>query len=182
MLLEFLDRIRCGAILLDREGPAIRLNEAAYRILRESSGIPFHPQDFAQARQSLERLLGCEIGRLGEESFFVIRRNDEPWPTVVRVLPPAEADAGVIVIVLLDLNLPLQLDAVSVQKAFGLTAAESNLAVEIAHGSTLTEISRSQGISVNTARGHLNSAFSKTHTGRQAELSALLARFSLVSS
>jgi DNA-binding CsgD family transcriptional regulator len=182
MLLDFLERIRCGGILLDTQGPAVRLNEAAYRILRESSGIRFHRQDFALARQSLERVLDCEVGRLGEEELFVIRHNDEPWPVVVRVLPPAEPDAGVVVVVLLDFNLPLRLDAVSVQKAFGLTAAESHLAVEIAHGSTLTEISRSQGISVNTARGHLNSTFSKTRARRQAELSALLVRFSLVSS
>jgi DNA-binding CsgD family transcriptional regulator len=181
MLLDFLDYICCGGILVDAEGPAISLNEAAYRILSESSGIPFHPRDLAQAQQSLERMLGREVRQLREEQFFAVRRNDERWPIVVRVFPPRELDASVILVVLLDLNIPPQLDAVAVQKAFGLTAAESNLAVEIARGHTLTEISRSQGISLNTARGHLTAVFSKAHTRRQAELSALLARFSLVS-
>jgi DNA-binding CsgD family transcriptional regulator len=181
MLLDFLDHICCGGILVDAEGPAIRLNEAAHRILSESSGIPFDPQDSAQVRLSLERMLGGEVWRVREEQFFVVRRNDEPWPIVVRVFPPRKLDAHVIV-VLLDLKIPTRLDAASVQKAFGLTAAESNLAIEIARGRTLTEISRSQGISLNTVRGHLTAAFSKTHTRRQAELAALLARFSLVSS
>jgi DNA-binding CsgD family transcriptional regulator len=182
MLLDFLDHICCGGLLVDAEGPAISLNEAAYRILSESSAIPFHPQDSAQVRQSLERMLGCEIRRLREEHFFVVRRKDERWPIVVRVFPPRALDASVVVVVLLDLNIPPQLDAGSVQKAFGLTAAEANLAIEIARGRTLTEISRSQGISVNTVRGHLTAVLSKTHTRRQAELSALLARFSLISS
>jgi DNA-binding CsgD family transcriptional regulator len=182
MLLEFLDRIGCGGILIDAESGAVSLNRAARQILREIGGVGFHPEDAAQARQVLERMLDCEIRRLHEERLFVVRHSDGRWPTVIRALPPAKSDANVITVLLLDLNVPLRLDAPSIQKAFGLTAAEANLAIEIGQGSTLLEISRSQGVSLHTVRGHLTAIFSKTHTRRQAELMALLARFSLVSS
>lgn len=182
MLLEFLDRIGCGGMLIDAEGATIGLNRAAHRILREIGGVGFQPDDTGQARQILERMLDCEMRGLREERLFITRHNEERWPIVVRALPPADSDASVTTVILLDLNLPLQLDASSIQKAFGLTAAESNLAIEIGRGSTLTEISRSQGVSLHTVRGHLASTFSKTHTRRQGELMALLARFSLVSS
>jgi DNA-binding CsgD family transcriptional regulator len=182
MFLHFLDRISCGGILIDAEGLAVRLNRAAYRILREHNGLPFRPQDGAQALQGLDRMLDCEVRGLREEELFIIRQKHERWPIVVRVLPPAEPDASMIAVILLDLNLPPRLDARSVQKAFGLTAAESNLAIEIARGSTVSEISRSQEVSLNTVRAHLTSTFSKTHTRRQAELSAILVRLSVISS
>jgi DNA-binding CsgD family transcriptional regulator len=181
MFLDFLERISCGGILIDPADLSISLNATARRILQETSGIRFGEGDAVQARQSLERVLDCDIRRLRQEKSFVIRRGDDRWPIVVSVMDRGESDAGAIAVILLDLNVSARLDPASVQKAFGLTAAESVLAIEIARGSALTEISRAQGVSMNTLRGHLTSAFAKTHTRRQAELTALLARFSLIS-
>jgi DNA-binding CsgD family transcriptional regulator len=182
MFLDFLEGIGCGGLLIDAASFAVSLNSTAHRILQANSGLRFHREDAAQARQSLELMLDCDVRRLREERSFVVQRKDERWPIMVSIAAPREARAGAIAVVMLDLNLQSPLDALSVQKAFGLTAAESALAIGIARGATLTEISRSQGVSMNTVRGHLTSTFAKTHTRRQAELSALLARFSLISS
>ena len=181
MLLDFLESIRCGGILLDSAGATIELNATAHRILQENAGVRFQAGDAAQARQSLELMVNRDMRQMREERPFVVRRNDQKWPIIVSVLEPGTSEPRTKAVILLDLNLRSDLDGVAIQKAFGLTAAESNLAVGLARGSTLTEIARAQGVSMNTVRGHLAATFSKTNTRRQAELSALLARFSLIS-
>lgn len=194
MFLTFLENIGCGGVLIDTAGLTIDLNATAHRILQESSGSRFPIEDRTQIRQSLERLLGCDVRRLREERL-VVPTNGERWPIIAAVMRPRVTSTNekntkksdisdknkIIAVVLLDLNVQSPLDAGMLQKAFGLTTAESNLAMGIAQGATLNEIARSQGVSMHTVRGHLASAFAKTHTRRQAELSALLARLSLIS-
>jgi DNA-binding CsgD family transcriptional regulator len=63
---------------------------------------------------------------------------------------------------------------------FGLTKAELKLASAIASGFTPTDLAREWRISRATVRSQLASIFAKTHTHRQAELVALLARVSLL--
>jgi DNA-binding CsgD family transcriptional regulator len=63
---------------------------------------------------------------------------------------------------------------------FGLTAAETRLAASIAQGTAPTDLARQLQISRTTVRSQLASIFAKTHTRRQAELVALLARASIL--
>lgn len=64
----------------------------------------------------------------------------------------------------------------SLQGAFGLTAAESRLAMRLRSGESLSEIADASGVSRQTVRQHLKSIFLKTGTNRQAELVLLLSR------
>ena len=57
---------------------------------------------------------------------------------------------------------------------FGLTFAESHLAVRLAEGRTIAEAAKIAGVSMATARTHLRNIFSKTATSRQSELALLL--------
>ncbi len=57
---------------------------------------------------------------------------------------------------------------------FGLTSAEARLTLQILRTKTLTEASRSLGISRNTAKTQLSSIFLKTETQSQPELLRLL--------
>ena len=57
---------------------------------------------------------------------------------------------------------------------FGLTPAESNLAILLARGLSLAEASDTQHISQHTARAQLKSIFAKTGASRQAELVRLV--------
>ena len=57
---------------------------------------------------------------------------------------------------------------------FGLTPAEAGLVLAVASAHSLEEAARHAGISLNTAKTQLQSAFEKTGTGRQAELVKLI--------
>jgi DNA-binding CsgD family transcriptional regulator len=60
------------------------------------------------------------------------------------------------------------------QRRFGLTGAESRLALKIADGSSLSEAAERFHVSINTVGTQLQHIFEKTDTRRQAELLRLL--------
>jgi DNA-binding CsgD family transcriptional regulator len=66
--------------------------------------------------------------------------------------------------------------AETLRTRFGLTPAETRLALALANGMGLRDAAERNGVRLSTARVQLKSIFSKTETHRQAELVALLAR------
>jgi DNA-binding CsgD family transcriptional regulator len=66
--------------------------------------------------------------------------------------------------------------AEALRNQFGLTPAETRLALALADGIGLREAAERNGVQLSTARVQLKSIFGKTETHRQAELVALLAR------
>ncbi|WP_169803544.1 helix-turn-helix transcriptional regulator [Sphingomonas adhaesiva] len=68
-------------------------------------------------------------------------------------------------------------DARLIQALFDLTPTEATVARAIASGSTLEDIARTSGKSIETVRSHLKRVYSKTATGRQNELAVLLRGF-----
>jgi DNA-binding CsgD family transcriptional regulator len=66
----------------------------------------------------------------------------------------------------------------TLRQAFGLTAAESQLALALLAGETLAEYASRRGVAAPTVRTQLASVFAKTGTTRQATLVRLLASLS----
>jgi len=64
----------------------------------------------------------------------------------------------------------------TLRQLFGLTPTEARLVASLSEGLSLKEIAERSFQSYQTVRTHLKSIFSKTETGRQAELVALVAR------
>src|SRR5262249_56959059 len=62
------------------------------------------------------------------------------------------------------------------REAFGLTPAESRIAIGFARGRDLQEIADEQNVSIGTVRKHFKAVLAKTNTNRQAELAILLSR------
>ena len=58
----------------------------------------------------------------------------------------------------------------TIRKLFELTHKEAQLALCLANGRSLQEAAGDLGITLNTARAHLRSTFSKTGIDRQARL------------
>jgi DNA-binding CsgD family transcriptional regulator len=85
-------------------------------------------------------------------------------------------------IILLDLDAHPEPTPQALRCLFGFTAAETQLAVELARGHNLLDIARSRRLSRTTIRSHLASLFVKTQTRRQAELVALLGRVAVLPS
>jgi DNA-binding CsgD family transcriptional regulator len=111
---------------------------------------------------------------------IVVRRIDKR-PVVIRVLPIDGAARSPflgarVLLLLTDLERKPRTNAQMLAAAFGLSPAETRLAVHIAAGLSPEMAAEEIGIAVNTARNQLKSILAKTDTHRQGELVALLAR------
>jgi len=67
-------------------------------------------------------------------------------------------------------------DAAILASSYGLTPAETRIAVALAEGRQLARIATSFNVSRTTVAFHMRNIFQKTRTSRQAELVALLLR------
>ncbi|MCB1685572.1 MAG: alpha/beta fold hydrolase [Pseudomonadales bacterium] len=67
-----------------------------------------------------------------------------------------------------------------VQASFGLTDAEAQVTLSIARGLTLKQTASELGISVNTARNHLQATFAKSGINRQGDLVLVITQLSVI--
>lgn len=63
---------------------------------------------------------------------------------------------------------------------FGLTLAESRVAICLHNGLSVNDAAEQSGVRTSTVRDQLSSIFSKTRTSRQSELVSILSRLELV--
>jgi DNA-binding CsgD family transcriptional regulator len=75
-----------------------------------------------------------------------------------------------------DVEQPSRVSPGLLAQVFGLTSTEAKLAIELASGRSLCDVSAHLGISEGHARQRLKTIFCKTSTSRQGELIALLAK------
>ena len=183
-LLSALDRMGCGGVILDASGDVLDLNPVAEYFLRATSRLPSdQPLPPEAARSALKALLRAGDTRFTVEGdTWVVVERQEQRPLVLHSLPLSNGtDPGPhTMVILIDLTQTPQPSSATLQKIFGLTAAEARLAVLIARGETLDQVAQACKVSMATARTQLSGVFQKTRTHRQAELVALLARVSIL--
>jgi DNA-binding CsgD family transcriptional regulator len=182
-LLDALDRMRCGGVLLDTSGEAVEANESAIQILKEELGSSFGDDpDLHSIRTALKRLLRRSNTRftMDADTWVTIPRDSKRDLVLHAVSVEDDWSDCHTALIMVDLSAPLEPQPDVLQKLFGLTAAEARLAIQITRGETAADIARVTGVSIATIRSQLASVFSKTQTGRQAELVALLARVAIL--
>ncbi|MGO4741706.1 helix-turn-helix transcriptional regulator [Bosea sp. 2KB_26] len=81
---------------------------------------------------------------------------------------------------LLDLDAHLEPSPFMLRRMFGLTMAETRLALKMARGEVPLDVARSSHLSRSTVRSQLSALFAKTQTKRQAELVTLLTRIAVL--
>jgi DNA-binding CsgD family transcriptional regulator len=178
-LLGTLERIGCGGIIRDRLGRVTDLNYAALRALeREMGAIDLASRHLVS--RAVQRLLKRVPARVpADGSSWVTLRRESGRPLAMyqlRVGHPPEST----ILILVDIDTSLQPRPRTLERMFGLTGAEMNLATAIATGSAPADLARQRHVSQATVRSQLAKVFAKTHTRRQAELVALLARVALL--
>ncbi len=183
-LLEALERMSCGGVVLDASGSALQINPTALLLLLQEAGsYSRSANDLEWVRGAVKRLLarGEARFRLSEDAWVMIPREDKRHLVLHAVPVSNGADPGPhTVLILVDLERsPLPRPGV-LQRMFGLTPAEAKLAIEIASGQTPAEIAAENLVSMATVRSQLASVLAKTQTRRQAELVALLARIAIL--
>ena len=87
---------------------------------------------------------------------------------------------GTSIVALLDREARPEPNPQTLKQIFGLTGAEADLAIRLAHGDAPLEVARDRHLSRTTIRSQLASLFQKTETNRQAELVALLGRIAML--
>ena len=182
-LLDALDRMSYGGLLLDASGGVVRLNATAERHLREHAGMDNLPRTNGDWTRALRKLLGNRITRSAERTDFWLPIPGETERSLIlysRRLRDAEEQGPHTMVILLDLSEFPKPSLAVLQKIFDLTAAEARLAMQLAGGASLAQIAAANEISIATLRTQLASIFAKTNTSRQQELIALLARLSIL--
>jgi DNA-binding CsgD family transcriptional regulator/PAS domain-containing protein len=172
-------------IILDEQARVLNANPVAQALLDEHDGVSVSDQKL--------RIEGRDTNRFLQEALHsIIRAQQQGEASVVRAMRVPRsgnrADLGLVVrpvpasewsqgqsspSVAVFISDPDSHEPASQQilsDLFQLTPAESNLAVLLARGLSLAEVSEVQSISQHTARAQLKSIFAKTGVSRQAEL------------
>jgi DNA-binding CsgD family transcriptional regulator len=183
--LDTLEKMEQGAGLINWSGKIIALNSTAHGLLddefklRDGRLIATHDA----SRRRLDAMIDQAIlSRFSisppvvSEVIKVERSNRRP--IVVQAMPLVGKLLGaftpaVAILLLTDLNgtgHPVQR---TLRAIWGLSDAESRLAIEVCKGFSLNTIADDLGISKETARKHLMSVFAKVGVHRQSELVAI---------
>jgi DNA-binding CsgD family transcriptional regulator len=178
-----------ATMILDERGRVLTTNSIAARLLEQQDGIFLSDEHLQiterQKNNQLQELVNFAITAQRSGSTGIARALRVSRPSgqselglVIRAVPVSEWGEGqsspCIAIFISD---PDQQESASQQllgELFDLTPAEANLAVKLARGLSLAQLSEQQNISQHTARAQLKSVFSKTGATRQAELVRLI--------
>jgi DNA-binding CsgD family transcriptional regulator/PAS domain-containing protein len=174
--------------LLGRDGGIIHMNARFERLVGDGlcvrAGRPgsWQPDADSALAAAIARAVRFDGARHGPLTSIVLPRKNGLRPLVAEVVPVVGLAHDVLhlvaaIITVTDLEAAGSTPSEALlEQAFGLTPAEARLAAQIAAGKTLAEIAGESGSARETLRSRLKAVFHKTGTGRQAELTLLLAR------
>jgi DNA-binding CsgD family transcriptional regulator len=187
--LDALETLQAHILLLDRQGRIVHASTQAERLLREADGLSACTAGLHAATTVLSARLAALIARAtatgdkpGVSGALRLRRPSGK-PDLALVAVPlrsrTQCPGGQQPAVLLHITDPLERatpDRALLAEAFGLTQAESGLAIDLLSGRSVGEVATCSGRSVATVRTHLASVLAKTETTRQSDLVRLLMR------
>jgi len=182
-----LDCVGQPAVAVDHAGNVVEANSVSQRIfdtdiyVDRSRRLCARDARAGAALQTLfDQLCGAPDARPPATAPIVVRREGKA-PVIIRVLPiPGAARTpfcGARALLTFSLIEPKRgPDAQLISDVFGLTRAETEVAVRLAEGKPLVAIADERGIARVTVRNQLRVILAKTGTHRQSELVALLSR------
>ncbi|GGP24837.1 helix-turn-helix transcriptional regulator [Silvimonas amylolytica] len=183
---ETLKCLPYGAVWLDARQRIVWMSPPVATYLALSDGIKVAGQRLlgtdAKSSGRLDIALKRATNPYGREgSWFTISRSKQNTPWLVSVIPstePPECCHGhrgpYALVILQDGAGPDLPHARQLQLMYGLTAAESRLALGLLQNATVESYAEQHQISSSTVRTHLRQLFAKTWTHRQAELLRVL--------
>ena len=186
-LTQLLDNALAGVIHLDRSGRIVAANDRARTVLGRKNGLrdeggllsAWLPAD----RDRLERLLAEALPLRGSQpaggSMLIRRPSGMPGLTLhvhpVRFPQMSFGTPGVAALVLvMDVASRPTINAHRVSQALGLTPAESRVAVLLASGKTVPDISVATGRQESTIQTHIKRIHRKLGVSRRADLVRLV--------
>ena len=188
-LASVLDLSPYGLILLDSKGRVRHVNRTAESLMREPGGLTVSGGRLSARLPEAARRLGALIQAAASQDVGYCSGGSMALATSGRRLPLSLTVAPIrsrrlfslnegpsVLICVTDLEARVSLPEQRLRGLFGLTGAETRLALAIFEGATPREAAATLGISANTAKVHLNHVFEKTGVNRQSELVGLMMR------
>jgi DNA-binding CsgD family transcriptional regulator len=179
---------KAGVIFCDGDGRVVETNQVADRILQGGDGLTIGDGQIRARRNFETAKLAALIARATAESgptagCLLIGRNGGRRSYIVRVAPTSAGMAG--------FDLPLAMVLVStpdenhvseaeLSELYGLSPAESRLAIAVAFGKRLNELPGEFGVQITTLRTQLSSILKKCGVGRQSDLVRLISNIPIV--
>ena len=182
-----LDNIRIGIIHLDRRRRIIEANARALDLLRRADGLvdrngylgAWLPADDARLQRLLSRALP-PLGGQGTTGTVTVRRLSGQRRLALHAIPvqAPSLDFGArrvaALLLMVEPGSRARLDKDLVAEVFGLTAAETEVAVMLSEGRTPQAIAALTGRRMNTVYNLIKLAYRKLGVSRQADLVGLL--------
>lgn len=184
--------IKTPAFYLDRHANVVHSNAAAKRLIRRDGidldGARLRMPDNA-SQLELDHVLNRVIGdswsstmRTGAE--MLIKRPSSKRSSVLIATPVSPENPiatfstpiRCIVFVLEDRFEPDSALAYRVQRLYGLTAAESDIAISLATGKTVDQVADERGTKRDTVRTQLKHILAKTSASNQTALAGMIVR------
>jgi len=184
---DAMDHLTLATVILDASAHVVHTNALARDILHRQDGILLandtltltHPSDAQRLREAIGRAIA--VGRAAKPGIVEVLRARRPsgaghYGMMIRPAAGSiEADEqsvspAVAVFISVEESTQTPPPVETIRKLFELTHKEAQLALCLANGRSLQEAAGDLGITLNTARAHLRSTFSKTGIDRQARL------------
>jgi DNA-binding CsgD family transcriptional regulator len=183
-----LEHPKAGVIFCDGDSRIVETNQVAERILRGGDGLTISNGQIRARRNFETARLTALVARAAAASgpsagCLLIGRNGDRPSYIVRVAPISAGMAG--------FDLPLAMVLVSIpdenhvseaelSELYGLSPAESRLAIAIAFGKRLNELPGEFGVQITTLRTQLSSILKKCEVERQSDLVRLISNIPVV--
>jgi DNA-binding CsgD family transcriptional regulator len=184
-LLDALDRLEPGVLLVGTDGRVLSLNRAGEEILRAADGLAVRRGELVAARVAETRRLRDAVAAAVLERAasppFVLPRPSGRRPYEVAVSPlrrrlsDLHGALAVGVVFVTDPERRAEPAEEVLAALYGLTPAEARVAAALASGLSVREYAERAERSVETVRTLVKRVLAKTGTSRQAELVALVA-------
>ena len=189
LLAGTVDRMLLGTVILDEAGTVLKTNSVAHHILRENDGLRIAQglleAGYGAENRDLYRLIKLALQGITSTAGAVSQAMSISRPSgraklglALRSIPQGDwletRHRPTVAVFIRDPESRSQASREMIQRLFGLTPAESSLALLLADGQSLDEAAVQLGVRKNTARAQLRAIFSKTGVTRQTALVRLL--------
>lgn len=168
-----IDDFPAAVMIFDRNGVLDHANRFARTVLSRNDGLALDREGKLRAidRRVEAALQDVTSGRATEGTIIRLERRNSEMPYVVRIVAPRQSGMsdGASVFVS-DPARAISAALPPLAEALGVTDSVWRLMAALASGSDLKAYAREAGISYNTAKFHLRSAFAATGTQRQSDL------------
>lgn len=184
---EALNRIAVGVFLIDAERKVLFRNRRADDLIAEADGLSLSREGLLRGEkpaqtQALRDIIDMAVARVanGERQSsdaVALTRDSGKRPLIAVACPlgrgPAAAGEPAVGLFVTDPEWRSSDAAEAVAQLYGLSPAETRLALALVRGLRLDEIAEEFGLSRNTVSYTLKNLFRKTETDRQADLISL---------